>query len=332
MRPLILACLALLALAAPVAAQEPAPTPAPEPVPEPEPRIAPGVRAGGVGVGGLTVAEAATRLQERLGARLRRPVVLTVAKRRFTLRPGAAKLQFNAQRTAQDALKAGADVPLRIRFSRAAVKTFVQRADRRVSKAPRNARVRFRLTRMVKHRSRNGRDLDNRKARRMIRDALLDHTRPRRVRPGMRKVAPRVRTRDLKRLYPTVVTIHRNGFRLRLFKRLRLVKSYGIAVGAVGYETPTGTYRIQNKAVNPVWNAPNRPWAGLYAGRSIPGGSAENPLKARWLGIVNGVGIHGTAAEYSIGSRASHGCIRMRVADVIDLYRRVPVGTPVYIR
>ena len=49
------------------------------------------------------------------------------------------------------------------------------------------------------------------------------------------------------------------------------------------------------------------------------------------MGIVNGVGIHGTGAPWSIGSRASHGCIRMTVPDVIDLYPRVPVGTPVLI-
>ena len=63
----------------------------------------------------------------------------------------------------------------------------------------------------------------------------------------------------------------------------------------------------------------------------VPGGFAENPLKARWIGIVNGVGIHGTGEECSIGTRASHGCIRMRVADVIALYPEVPVGTPVLI-
>ena len=60
-------------------------------------------------------------------------------------------------------------------------------------------------------------------------------------------------------------------------------------------------------------------------------GRADNPLKARWMGIVGGVGIHGTGAPGSIGSRASHGCIRMTVPDVIDLYPRVPVGTPVLI-
>ena len=45
------------------------------------------------------------------------------------------------------------------------------------------------------------------------------------------------------------------------------------------------------------------------------------------MGIANGVGIHGTGEDWSIGSRASHGCIRMHVWDVKDLYPRVPVGT-----
>ena len=84
--------------------------------------------------------------------------------------------------------------------------------------------------------------------------------------------------------------------------------------------------------MNPAWTAPNRPWAGSYAGRTVPGGAPDNPLKARWLGIAGGVGIHGTAEAWSIGSSASHGCIRMRVPEVIDLFGRVPVGAPVLIR
>jgi lipoprotein-anchoring transpeptidase ErfK/SrfK len=77
---------------------------------------------------------------------------------------------------------------------------------------------------------------------------------------------------------------------------------------------------------------PRSPWAGSLAGQTIPPGSPDNPLKARWLGITSGVGIHGTAEDWSIGQRASHGCIRMHVSDVVDLYPRVPVGTPVLIR
>jgi lipoprotein-anchoring transpeptidase ErfK/SrfK len=91
-------------------------------------------------------------------------------------------------------------------------------------------------------------------------------------------------------------------------------------------------YAIHDRQVDPAWHVPNSAWAGTLAGSVIPGGAPDNPLKARWLGIQDGVGIHGTAEDWSIGSRASHGCIRMHVADVIDLYPRVPVGTRVLIR
>ena len=142
---------------------------------------------------------------------------------------------------------------------------------------------------------------------------------------------PKITTGSLAKAYGTIVTIDRGNFKLRLFKNLKLSKTYGVAVGAPGYSTPTGRYTIANKAVNPAWTAPDSPWAGAYRNEVVPGGSAENPLKARWLGIVGGVGIHGTGAPGSIGSRASHGCIRMTVPDVIDLYPRVPVGSPVLI-
>jgi lipoprotein-anchoring transpeptidase ErfK/SrfK len=128
-----------------------------------------------------------------------------------------------------------------------------------------------------------------------------------------------------------VITIDRSTFTLRLFKHLKVAKTYRVAVGQPAYPTPTGLFSIANKAVNPAWTAPNSPWAGAYANETVAGGSAENPLKARWMGIVNGVGIHGTGIPGSIGTAASHGCIRMTVPDVIDLYPRVPLGTPVLI-
>ena len=76
-----------------------------------------------------------------------------------------------------------------------------------------------------------------------------------------------------------------------------------MAVGAVGFDTPAGLYHIQNKAVDPAWHVPNSDWAGDLAGTVVPGGTAENPLKARWLGIFDGAGIHGTDQTYSLGTR-----------------------------
>ena len=139
-----------------------------------------------------------------------------------------------------------------------------------------------------------------------------------------RHTQPKVTTADLKRKYDTVIVVNRSQFRLRLFKALKPTQTYGIAVGQVGLETPAGQYTIANKAVNPAWHVPNSAWAGKLAGKVIPGDDPTNPIKARWLGIFDGVGIHGTSDDASIGHNASHGCIRMHVPDVEKLYDEVP--------
>jgi lipoprotein-anchoring transpeptidase ErfK/SrfK len=147
-------------------------------------------------------------------------------------------------------------------------------------------------------------------------------------------VQPKVTTAQLAAKYPAVLILHRSTFTLSLYKNLKLAKTYTVAVGMQGLETPAGLYHIQNKAVDPAWTEPNSSWVpAADRGKVIPGGSPQNPLKARWLGIFNGAGIHGIdPSEYgTIGHAASHGCVRMRIPDVIDLYPQVPVGAPIYI-
>ena len=70
------------------------------------------------------------------------------------------------------------------------------------------------------------------------------------------------------------------------------------------------------------------------SGTVLEGDDPNNPIKARWIGISNpgnGIGIHGTADDASIGTKATHGCIRMHVPDVEELFEVVPLGTPVYV-
>ena len=71
---------------------------------------------------------------------------------------------------------------------------------------------------------------------------------------------------------------------------------------------------------------------GELAGRTIPASDPRNPLEARWMGFHDGQGIHGTADVDSLGSAASHGCIRMSVPDVKRLYGEVKVGTPLFLQ
>ena len=163
-----------------------------------------------------------------------------------------------------------------------------------------------------------------------MRAALSTPGAPHEIKVRTKKVSPKVTTDDLAKKYPALIMVSRGSFELTLYKDLKPVKSYPVALGAAGYDTPSGLYSIQSKQVDPVWNVPNSKWAGKLAGRSIPPGP-DNPLKARWMGFAGAAGIHGTADIDSLGSAASHGCVRMSESDVIDLFDRVEVGTPVYI-
>jgi lipoprotein-anchoring transpeptidase ErfK/SrfK len=313
----------LLVLAAPAAAQEQ--------------RIKPGTKAGGLDVGSLTVPEAAVKLQQTFGPPLGRPLAVHVAGRRYGLTLEQSKLAFDTNLTAKRAYYAGnatanADVPLAITFDRKVTAALSRKVAREVYLRPRDATVRITLRHIFRRSGKTGRSLSARKLQAAIERTLVDPAAPRIVRPARKILKPKVGIKQLARRYRTIVTIDRAHFKLRVFKRLKFSKSYGVAVGQPAYPTPTGLFSISNKQVNPAWTAPNSPWAGELAGTTTPGGSPANPLRARWMGITDGVGIHGTSQEWSIGSRASHGCIRMRVADVIDLYPRVPVGTPVLIR
>lgn len=107
-------------------------------------------------------------------------------------------------------------------------------------------------------------------------------------------------------------------------------KRYRIGTGVFG-KTPEGTFRIDDKIVEPSWWPPD--------GREVPFGDEENILGTRWMSIeatgetprVRGYGIHGTWDPESIGKEESAGCIRMHNDDVEELYVYIPYGTPVRI-
>ncbi len=189
----------------------------------------------------------------------------------------------------------------------------------------------FSATSLGEVEGKNGRELKAKALRTKISRAIANPEAKRKFKAKVRTIKPEVTTDELAEKYPVVLTVERASFKLHLWKNLKLVKTYDVRVGQQGLETPAGLYHIQNKAVNPAWNVPDSDWAGELAGTVVPGGTPENPLKARWMGVYDGVGIHGTGDPGSIGTNASHGCIRMRIPDVIELYDRVPVGAPVYI-
>jgi lipoprotein-anchoring transpeptidase ErfK/SrfK len=319
---------AALAVPAPALAQD-------VPPPAEPPRVAAGVTVGGIDLSGATLEEATARLETGLAPRLNRSVVVRAAGRRFELTSAQAKLTFDAERSARRALKATVPGPVApaLRHSRLAVGAWLAGVAKTVYRAPRDARLRITLRHLRVSHSKPGKRLPDKRLQTRINAALDDAAvAPRFFPTALVPVQARMRVKDVRKRYRTVITVDKSHFTLRLFKNLRISKRYPVAVGQAAYPTPSGLFSIVNKQVNPTWSVPNSPWAGELQGTTVEGGSAANPLKARWMGIVNGVGIHGTGEDASIGTPASHGCIRMHVWDVVDLYPRVPVGTPVLIQ
>ena len=310
--------------------------------------IAEGVTVAGVDVGGMRVDEARRVIRRELEEPLEQPIAVTFKKRRFNLSAQDAGVNADVEGMVDEALaesrsgsivsrvtrditggEEDAQVAARVSYSEDAVRKLVRRVKRNVSRPARDAELSFPSLDKVKEQT--GIQVKAVALQRRIAQALTVPGVDRQVKAAVRTTQPKVTQAELAEKYPSILVADRANFKLRFYRNLELQREYTVAVGALGFDTPAGLYHIQNKAVNPAWSVPNSDWAGSLAGTVVPGGVPENPLKARWLGIYDGAGIHGTDQTYSLGTAASHGCIRMAIPDVIELYDQVPVGAPIYI-
>ena len=314
-------------------------------------RIAEGVRIGGVDVGGLEREAALARVWSRLRPRATRRVRVTVAGKTHVLNATRAGVRLRLPEAVDQAHAASQrgsliergwreitggdvsrDVSVRPDASRRAVRAFVERVERRVERRAVNAELSMDVDRVVVSPHRRGRRLTGAaglEAR--IMRALLDLRAPRSFRARTESVEPDVTRAKVWEQTPVVVTVSRSDRRARLFRNGELVANYRVAVGEPKYPTPTGRFTVQTKQRNPVWNVPDSEWAGDLAGKTIPAGDPRNALVARWIGFDGAVGFHGTKSLESLGRAASRGCVRMSRQDVISLFARVDVGTPVLV-
>jgi lipoprotein-anchoring transpeptidase ErfK/SrfK len=312
-------------------------------------KIAEGVTIGGVDVGGMDAEEARQAVRGQLLRPLRHSIRVGYDGESWKLPGKSLRVHADLDEAVDRALaesqegglpgrlvryvtggsveeSLGADIT----YSEPAISRFVREVAGEVGREPQDASVSASGSSLEVVPAENGRKLRDNLLTKQLNAAVLnaeaDHT----IAARTHAVMPEVTTKEVAAAYPTYLTLDRSTYTLRFWRDLKLVKSYTVAVGQEGLETPEGLYHIQDKQVEPTWHVPNSAWAGDLAGQSIPPGPS-NPLKARWMGIFEGAGIHGTEETSSLGTAASHGCVRMAIPDVEDLYDRVEVGTPIYI-
>jgi lipoprotein-anchoring transpeptidase ErfK/SrfK len=314
-------------------------------------QLAAGIAIDGIPVGGLSAKSASERVRSRVAGSLRQPILVSRGSHTWELSPRSAGVSVDVAASVAAALRASRsgsiftrtwrgisgggvheDVRLHVSYSHAAVSAFVGEVRSALDVQPRDATVRPTATGLATVPDRAGVAVERKRLTERVVRALTVPTATRSIAVPTLIRRPSVTTAMLADEYPAYIVVDRADFRLRFYQHLKLADTYEIAVGMQGLETPAGLYHIQWKQVNPPWYVPNSPWAGALAGKTIPPGP-EDPLKARFMAFNGGAGIHGIdPSEYSsIGHDASHGCVRMRIPDVISLYARTPVGTPVYV-
>jgi lipoprotein-anchoring transpeptidase ErfK/SrfK len=312
-------------------------------------KIADGVTVGGVDVGGMSEGEAVVAVRRKLLSPLRHSLVVTFDGQTWKLPGKELKIRADIDSAVEEAVEAsqeggfpgrlvryvsGGEVDEQITppvaYSQRAINRFVRHVAKEVDREPQNADVEPTPDSLEVVAGEDGRKLRDNLLEKKLEDAVLNASAPHEIVAAVHSTKPEVTKSEVAAKYPSYITVDRGTFTLRLWQHLKLTKEYTVAVGMEGLETPEGLYAIQEMEENPVWHVPNSAWAGSLAGQTIPPGPAD-PIKARWMGIFEGAGIHGTEETYSLGHAESHGCIRMAIPDVEELYDRVEVGTPVFI-
>ena len=308
----------------PPTTQPPPPTEPPvEPPPATPAPIAFGVTVGGVRVGGLMPFQASKAVTNAYA----QPLVLVVDEsQEIELAPPALGARPNVPKAFRRARLArpGAVVPLDVEVSQARVRTYVERLGKRLDRKARDARIELKGVKPIAVESQEGRILKKLATGRAIRTAFATNSRAP-IRLGFEFQKPKVELAEL----DEAIVILRGSNKLFFFDKAKYVRSFGVATGQSAFPTPLGDYEIVNLQRNPWWYPPPSDWAA--DSEPVPPGPG-NPLGTRWMGIsAPYVGIHGTPDAASIGYSASHGCIRMRIPDAEWLFRRVEIGTPVFI-
>ncbi len=313
--------------------------------------IANGVTAGGVDIGNIDSKAAKRELRKNLGESLLRPVDVTYKNASTELDPKEVGLKLGISSMVDHALEKSNEgglfgrtwrritggeveyeVPAEVQISDKKLVSWVNSYSGSVDVAPRDAKVTYTASSVSLAKEKNGVSLKKERLKKELEGALADADGKQKVKASVKVAKPKVTTENLKSGTHSALTVDRQNKTVRLWKNFKLDKSYTVAVGKLGFETPSGLYSIQNKQVNPVWTKPDSEWVPEdERGDTVPGGDPENPLRERWMSFSGAAGFHGTDSLGSLGTAASHGCIRMSIPDVKDLYRRVEVGVPVFI-
>jgi LysM repeat protein len=129
---------------------------------------------------------------------------------------------------------------------------------------------------------------------------------------------------------PFHAIIYKSSFTMDLYLQNIYVRSYRIGLGKEGHETPVGLWRakVGGKMIKPTWTDPD-------TGKTYHAEDPDYPLGSGWIALegtdnrtrgIEGIAIHGTHDESTIGTKSSRGCIRLYNGELKEVYDMFEAG------
>ncbi len=307
-------------------------------------QILPGVTVAGIDVGGMTRVEAIQAVQRSVQERLTQPLTVRAADGSWPTTPAELGRSADVDAAVDQALQASdsvgfitrvwhrlreepIDISIDVSFhdDGTGVAALVSSIADDVAQAPRDASVAVVDGEVTFVHSRPGHAVGTNVATKRLQAAVEEGAAS--VRLPVKTVKPKVPDAKIGK----TIVVDRTINQLYLYNGFDLEKTYPVATAAAGYVTPPGQWTIIDKQENPTWTNPAPDTWGADLPAFIPPGPG-NPLGTRALYLnASGIRIHGTEDVSSIGTHASHGCIRMLMSDVEEIYPLVPIGTRVIV-
>ena len=307
-----------------------------------EGKILPGARIAGIDVGGMTPRDALRAVRRSVRPELTRTIAISWKERTWKITPRALGARSNARSAVRAAVRSSSRASFLdlarmrwlddhhrftagvvLRYPRAEVRRFVADIAARLDRDPADAALDYSSGWVEITEERTGRTVLAKRARARVMAALRGERA--RVDLPVAIVEPETTSED----FDEVLLVRIGENKLYLYDDGEITHSWPVATGLPEYPTPTGLYSIELKRYLPTWINPARDTWGKDLPKEIPPGPG-NPLGLRALNwTAPAIRFHGTEAVYSLGYNASHGCVRMSNADVIELYDLVDVGTPI---
>ena len=302
------------------------------------------VSIGGVNVSNLTRQEALAKCRTRLSGLAAKPFSLTTDGEAISNTSAELGLELDIEKMIDEGYRTAwspsiiermirrflrrpraLNVPVYVRYDEAKVRSFVQNAMVLIDCKPRNAYMDVSSGSAHMVSAKDGRQADLDQVLAAANQALNEGKRSVEV-PLVKRTPPEVPQIDVGKF----ILVNLDTHTLSLYDKETLLAKYPVATGSKQWPTCIGQWAIVKMEKNPTWYNRGSTWAENMPASLPPG--PNNPLGTRAM-TLNGGGvlIHGTNDTGSIGSSASHGCIRMYISNVEALFEQCRIGMPVYI-